>query len=194
MKTDNKYQDVKQECVTDGDGFAGGDAYPNCDGEPCVNVADEEAETEDESVKLAEEAALWRDKYVRLQAEFDNYRKRTLKEKIDLISSAGEEVIKALLPVLDDMDRALQAMETSKDAAAVKEGVVLISNKLRDTLRNKGVSEIEAVGRELDTDFHEAIAKVPAGKGGRGKVVDVVQKGYKLNDKVIRHCKVVVGE
>ncbi len=194
MKTDNTFQGVNQECVTDDDKFVGGEACPNCDGEPCVNVSDGESETEAEPAKMAEEAALWRDKYVRLQAEFDNYRKRTLKERLELISSAGEEVIKALLPVIDDLDRALEAMETSRDAGAVREGVVLISNKLRDTLRNKGVSEIEATGKNLDTDFHEAIAKIPAGESGRGKVVDVVQKGYKLNDKVIRHCKVVVGE
>lgn len=144
--------------------------------------------------KMAEEAAQWRDKYVRLSAEFDNYRKRTLKEKMDLVSSASEEVIKALLPVIDDLERALEATESSCNVEAVREGVVLISNKLRDTLHSKGLTEIEALGKELDTDFHEAVAKVPADNKQKGKIVDVVQKGYKLHDKVIRHCKVVVGE
>ena len=151
--------------------------------------------TEGAGVKMAEEAAQWRDKYVRLSAEFDNYRKRTLKEKMDLISSAGEDVIKALLPVMDDLERALDATQKASDVEAVREGVVLISNKLRDTLRTKGLSEIEAFGQELDTDFHEAVAKIPApDKKQKGKIVDVVQKGYKLHDKVIRHSKVVVGE
>lgn len=159
------------------------------------NVAENESESQTETEKLAEEVAQWRDKYVRLSAEFDNYRKRTLKEKMELVSSAGEDVIKALLPVMDDLERALDAMAKSSDVNSVREGVVLISNKLRDTLRGRGLSEIEAVGQELDTDFHEAIAKIPAADGSqKGKVVDVVQKGYKLNDKVIRHSKVVVGE
>ena len=132
---------------------------------------------------------------MRLSAEFDNYRKRTLKEKMDLMSSAGEDVIKSLLPVMDDLERALAATEKASDVAAVREGVVLISNKLRDTLRGRGLAEIEAVGQELDTDFHEAVAKIPAqDETQKGRIIDVVQKGYKLNDKVIRHSKVVVGE
>lgn len=159
------------------------------------NMADQEPSERTEAEKMAEEAAAWRDKYVRLQAEFDNYRKRTLREKMDMVASAGEEVIKALLPVMDDLERALGATENATDVSAVREGVVLISNKLNDTLRGKGLSEIEALGQELDTDFHEAIAKIPAqDKKQKGKIVDVVQKGYKLHDKVIRHSKVVVGE
>ncbi len=142
MKTNSKYQNTKKEHFNGEDGFIEGEAYPNCDGEPCANVAEDEAPAEAEAVKMTDEAAVWRDKYIRLQAEFDNYRKRTFKERMDLISSAGEDVIKALLPVLDDLDRALEAMKTSKDAGAVKEGVVLISNKLRDTLRSKGVSAV----------------------------------------------------
>lgn len=194
MKSDNKYEDANPEVVNDEETFMEGDACPNREGEPCANVAEPEEEEVAEADKMAEEAALWRDKYLRLQAEFDNFRKRTLKEKMDLVSSAGEDVIKSLLPVMDDMDRALEAMEKSMDAGAVREGVVLISNKLRDTLRAKGVSEIDAAGKVLDTDFHEAVAKIPSQKSNRGKIVDVVQKGYKLNDKVIRHAKVVVGE
>ena len=159
------------------------------------NVAETDAAVKSDVEKMAEEAAQWRDKYVRLSAEFDNYRKRTLKEKMELVSSAGEDVIKSLLPVMDDLERALAATEKSTDVEAVREGVVLISNKLRDTLRGKGLVEIEAFGQELDTDFHEAVAKIPAPEETqKGKIVDVVQKGYKLHDKVIRHSKVVVGE
>lgn len=159
------------------------------------NVAENDTAVKSDAEKMAEEAAQWRDKYVRLSAEFDNYRKRTLKEKMELVSSAGEDVIKSLLPVMDDLERALAATEKSTDVEAVREGVVLISNKLRDTLRGKGLVEIEAFGQELDTDFHEAVAKIPAPEETqKGKIVDVVQKGYKLHDKVIRHSKVVVGE
>lgn len=159
------------------------------------NVAETGAAVRSDAEKMAEEAAQWRDKYVRLSAEFDNYRKRTLKEKMELVSSAGEDVIKSLLPVMDDLERALAATEKVTDVEAVREGVVLISNKLRDTLRGKGLVEIEAFGQELDTDFHEAVAKIPAPEETqKGKIVDVVQKGYKLHDKVIRHSKVVVGE
>lgn len=159
------------------------------------NVAETDAAVKSDVEKMAEEAAQWRDKYVRLSAEFDNYRKRTIKEKMELVSSAGEDVIKSLLPVMDDLERALAATEKSTDVEAVREGVVLISNKLRDTLRGKGLMEIEAFGQELDTDFHEAVAKIPAPEETqKGKIVDVVQKGYKLHDKVIRHSKVVVGE
>lgn len=136
----------------------------------------------------------WKDKYLRLSAEFDNYRKRTLREKMELIESGGEDVIKSMLAVMDDFDRALNAMQSATDVASVREGVELISQKMRDALKAKGVSEIEAVGAPLDTDLHEAVAKFPAGDDKKGKVIDVVQKGYKLKEKVIRYAKVVVGE
>lgn len=164
---------------------------------PCDNMAEESdnlSETPDTTAK-EDEAAEWKDKYLRLSAEFDNYRKRTLKEKMDLITAGGEEVIKSLLVVVDDIDRALAAMETTNEMEPVKEGVKLISQKLNDTLRSKGLSEIEALGKELDTDLHEAVAKIPASSEEmKGKIMDVVQKGYKLRDKVIRYAKVVVGE
>jgi molecular chaperone GrpE len=150
-----------------------------------------------ESAKTAQtnsEAEEWKDKYLRLSAEFDNYRKRTLREKMELIESGGEDVIKSILAVMDDFDRALQAMQSASDVASVREGVELISQKMRDTLKGKGVSEIEAVGQPLDTDLHEAVAKFPAGDDKKGLVIDVVQKGYKLKEKVIRYAKVVVGE
>ena len=150
-----------------------------------------------ESAKTAQmgsEAEEWKDKYLRLSAEFDNYRKRTLREKMELIESGGEDVIKSMLAVMDDFDRALQAMQSASDVASVREGVELISQKMRDTLKAKGVSEIEAVGLPLDTDLHEAVAKFPAGDDKKGLVIDVVQKGYKLKEKVIRYAKVVLGE
>lgn len=181
--------------VTTENGFIEGEAYPNCDGEPCANVADDDDNSAPQAEDFKKQAEEWKDKYMRLSAEFDNYRKRTLKEKMDLITSGGEDIIKAMLTVVDDMDRALAALEVSTDVEAVKKGVELISQKLGDTLRAKGVSEIEALGKELDTDLHEAVAKIPApDKEHSGKILDVVQKGYKLKDKVIRYAKVVVGE
>jgi molecular chaperone GrpE len=135
------------------------------------------------------------DKYIRLSAEFDNYRKRTQREKMDLIKYASEDVMKSLLPVIDDFDRAVKHTHDSVDIDAVKQGLVLIQSKFLDFLKSNGVKEIEAVGLELDTDIHEAITKIPVDdKKLKGKIVDVVEKGYKLNDKVIRFSKVVVGE
>ena len=181
MSKDKETKKSEQEEVKEQPADAAGNGPQEATEGAGVKMAEEEAEKDSAAVKMAEEAAQWRDKYVRLSAEFDNYRKRTLKEKMDLISSAGE--------------RALDATQKASDVEAVREGVVLISNKLRDTLRTKGLSEIEAFGQELDTDFHEAVAKIPApDKKQKGKIVDVVQKGYKLHDKVIRHSKVVVGE
>lgn len=195
MRKDKEQQNAAEQDIKDTEATAA--AEQNEAGQPAedAKMAEEKKKTEDVSEKMAAEIAEWRDKYVRLSAEFDNYRKRTLKEKMELVSSAGEEVIKSLLPVMDDLERALAATEKASDVAAVREGVVLISNKLRDTLRGRGLAEIEAVGLELDTDFHEAVAKIPAqDESQKGRIIDVVQKGYKLNDKVIRHSKVVVGE
>lgn len=135
------------------------------------------------------------DKYLRLSAEFDNYRKRTLKEKSDLLKSAGEDTIVRILPVLDDFERAMAAMQTSKDIEAVKDGINLIYNKLKETLSQLGIKEIESLNLDFNTDLHEAITKIPAPQEDlKGKVVDVVQKGYYLNDKILRFAKVVIGE
>lgn len=159
------------------------------------NVSEDSAEQNAKSSEVADEASEWKDKYLRLVAEFDNYRKRTLKEKMDLIASGGEDVIKSLLAIMDDIDRALDAMTKSNDIEAIRQGVMLIHQKLLDTLHAKGVEEISAIGQELDTDLHEAVAKFPvAEEEKKGKVIDVVQKGYKLKDKVVRFAKVVVGE
>lgn len=194
MKKEEKRQVAEQERFANGDAAAGEAKSPEGDGKACDNVAEETPAQAAGTAKMADDAAEWRDKYVRLSAEFDNYRKRTLREKMELVSSAGEDVIKSLLPVLDDFERAIKAIEKSEGCDTLLEGVVLIAGKLKETLRSKGLAEIEAMGKVLDTDLHEAVAKVPAGKGDKGKVVDVVQRGYKLNDKVIRHAKVVVGE
>ena len=145
------------------------------------------------TAKLAEA----NDKYIRLAAEFDNYRRRVAKEKLELISTAGEDVIKGLLPVLDDCERALQVLENSTDseaAKAAKEGTELIYNKLMGYLKSKGLAPIDAVGKELDTDFHEAVAQFPVQEADKkNKIFDVTQQGYTLNGKVIRFAKVVVG-
>jgi molecular chaperone GrpE len=146
---------------------------------------------EELSAKVAEFA----DKYLRLQAEFDNFRKRTMKEKADLIKSGGESVLVSILPVIDDFERALSLMKDIPDADAGKTGTQLIYNKFTEFLKNNSVKEIEAVNETFDVDRHEAITKIPAPSDEmKGKVVDVVQKGYILNDKVIRFAKVVIGE
>lgn len=136
------------------------------------------------------------DKYLRLAAEFDNYRKRTMKEKAELIKNGGEKVLCNLLPVLDDLERAISMMETATDVNAVKEGVELIHTKFLNTLGQDGLSKINSCANsDFNTDYHEAVALIPApSKDLKGKILDTVQNGYTLNDKVIRHSKVVVGE
>ena len=135
------------------------------------------------------------DKYLRLSAEFDNYRKRTLKEKMELSKSAGESLLISILPVMDDFERGMQTISNAEDIKAIKEGINLIYNKFSDFLNQNGVKEINAIKKEFNIDFHEAITKIPAPKKDlKGKVVDVIEKGYTLNEKVIRYSKVVIGE
>ena len=149
----------------------------------------QEKALEEEKAKYAE----LNDKYLRLFSEFDNFRKRTAKEKLDLTVTASENVIKDILPVLDDFERALQNLEKNGNEADLQ-GVTLIFNKLKDTLKKKGLEEIEAMGAEFNTDEHEALTMIPAPEEDKkGKVLDVIQKGYKLNGKVIRFARVVVG-
>jgi molecular chaperone GrpE len=152
----------------------------------------------DEKVLLAgleEKLKEKEDKYLRLAAEFDNYRKRTLREKAELSKLVGSDIISGLLPVIDDLDRAIESMADTKDVDAMQKGIMLIRDKFREFLKQKGVSEIRALGLEFDTDLHEAITKIPApDKKDKGKIVDVILKGYILHDKVIRYAKVVVGE
>ena len=136
-----------------------------------------------------------RDKYLRLSAEFDNYRKRTLKEKAELIKNGGEKTLTAILPVLDDFERALKNMEASEETKAMKEGVELIFSKFQKILGQEGLQKIETEGQAFDTDFHEAIALIPAPSDDlKGKILDCVQTGYMLNEKVIRHAKVAVAQ
>jgi molecular chaperone GrpE len=135
------------------------------------------------------------DKYLRLSAEFDNYRKRTLKEKIELTKSAGEELLRNILPVMDDFERALQTIDSTNEISAVKQGINHIYTKFKEFLNQYGVREIDANEKDFNLDFHEAVTKIPVEKEGlKGKVVDVIVKGYILHDKVIRYSKVVVGE
>ena len=154
-----------------------------------------EEELEKELEKAQEEIEEQKDKYLRLSAEFDNYRKRTMKEKAELILNGGEKSLSSILPVVDDFERAIKTMETATDVNAVKEGVELIYNKFMAVLDQNGVKVIETKDQPLDTDFHEAIAVIPApSEAQKGKILDCVQTGYTLNDKVLRHAKVVVGE
>ena len=154
---------------------------------------EEQLEKELEEAQTAIEEQ--KDKYLRLSAEFDNYRKRTIKEKAELILNGGEKSISSILPVIDDFERAIKTMETAKDVSAVTEGVELIYNKFMAVLAQNGVKVIETKDQPLDTDYHEAIAVIPApSEEQKGKILDCVQTGYTLNDKVIRHAKVVVGE
>lgn len=135
------------------------------------------------------------DKYLRLTAEFDNYRKRTLKERIEFMKNAGEDILINFLPVMDNIDRAVNSVNEAKDLDAVKEGISLIHKNLFDFLKERGIKEIESIGEVFDTDLHEAITKIPAPEEDlKGKVVDVIEKGYKLKEKVLRYAKVVVGE
>lgn len=152
--------------------------------------------TDAEKLEVAnEEIATLKDKYLRQVAEFDNYRKRTMKEKTELILNGGEKVLNALLPVLDDLERATQSFEKSDDVNTLKEGVGLIIDKLNKALTSQGLQKMDTVGKAFDTDYHEAVALIPAQQEEqKNHVVDCVQAGYMLNDKVLRHAKVVVGQ
>jgi molecular chaperone GrpE len=145
--------------------------------------------------ELQKELQEQKEKYLRLSADFDNFRKRTLKEKMEMSKQAGENIFIKILPVLDDLERAMKFIEEAKDMEAVKEGMLLIYNKFKEYLKQQGVSEIDALHQVFNTDMHEAITQIPAEKKKLiGKVVDCVEKGYYLNDKVIRYSKVVIGK
>ena len=157
-----------------------------------VNVQVQEMEAK--IAQLEETVAKDKDDYIRLMAEFDNYRRRTAQEKLEIVSMASTETIKGLLPVLDDCERAIKVLQESNDIAAAKEGTELIYNKLMGYLKSKGLAVIEAQDSDFDTDLHEAVAQFPVeDPEKKGKVFDVVQTGYTLNGKVIRFAKVVVG-
>ena len=159
--------------------------------EPLSEVDQLKLQLAEAEAKIAE----LQDRYLRQAAEFDNYRKRTMKEKADLIKSAAEKVIVAELPIVDDMDRALDNMEKGMDADACIEGFKLIAQKFKNTLTQQGLEKIDTDGQDFDTDYHEASALIPAPTEElKGKILDCVQAGYKLGDKVIRHAKVAVGQ
>ena len=163
-----------------------------------ANETEETPATEETAVsaedKLKNELSQANDKYLRLYAEFDNFRRRTQKERADERQNAGKDVVAALLPVLDDFERAMKAMETAADVNAVKEGVALVQHKLKNILSQKGLKEMTSKGEPFDAEIHEAITNIPAPTDDlKGKVVDELEKGYYLNDKVVRFAKVVVG-
>lgn len=154
-----------------------------------------QAEEMDKVAELENEVAEQKDKYLRLYSEFDNYRRRTSKERLELLKTAGEDVLTSLLPVIDDFERARKSMEDTDDISSVKEGIDLVYVKFLNTLTHQGLEPFDSIGEEFDADLHEAVTKIPAPSADmKGKIVDEIEKGYKLNDKVIRYAKVVVGE
>ncbi len=179
LNTENtKKQEVKEE--------------ENVKKEQQTEETTQQSEKEDDCEKKLAES---QEKYMRLAAEYDNYRKRTMKEKMDLIKSGGEDVLVNILPVIDNFERALKAIDETDDVEAVKEGIHLIYKDFMEYLKQRGVTEIETVGQKFDTDLHEAVAQMPAqSEEQKGTVIDVIQKGYKLNGKVIRFAKVVVAQ
>lgn len=171
----------------------------NAEQQAAAEAAEEQQEVADPVMQELEAAKATieeqKDKYLRLSAEFDNYRKRTMKEKAELIKNGGEKAISAILPILDDLERALQNMQKADDVKAMYEGIDLIYQKFLKGLSQEGLQKMEPVGETFDTDYHEAVALIPApSEDQKGKVLDCVQTGYKLNDKVIRHAKVVVAQ
>jgi len=170
----------------------------HCEGNACEEQEaeqDKEEKAKDPIEELCLKIADMNDKYLRLSAEFDNYRKRTLKEKIELTKSAGEQILVNILPVMDNFERALQSIDTTEDVVALKEGVDLIYLNFKDFLLHNGVKEVECVSTDFDPELQEAITKIPAPTEElKGKVVDCIQKGYTLHDKVIRFPKVIIGE
>ena len=189
-KQHTENQEIKDQTITNDQSEAATQDASKSD-----NMAeDKSAETDTVAEKSPEEQIDWKDQYIRLQAEFDNFRKRTLREKMELIENGGRDVLKAILPILDDMQRATAASEKSDDINALREGEKLVVQKFIDTLRQNKVVEIEALDAQFDENLHEAVARFAAGEDKSGKVIDVVERGYMLGDKVLRYAKVVVGE
>jgi molecular chaperone GrpE len=163
--------------------------------EESENLSSENAESQISAEdKLKAEATEWNNKYLRLYAEFDNFKRRTSKERLELLQIAGKDVISDLLTVLDDFERAQKSIETATDILSVKEGVTLVQHKLKSILTQKGLKEMESIGKEFDADLHEGITSIPAPSSDlKGKILDELEKGYLLNDKVIRFAKVIIG-
>ncbi len=187
---------LNEEPVQETDNKAEAEAAAETEEKPAEEEKEEEkAEEKDPLEKAQEEIAELKDKWLRSVAEFENYRKRTLKERAELILNGGEKVITAILPILDDMERAIENGAKTDDPQVLREGMELIYQKFMKTLEAQGVSKIETKDADFDTDVHEAVAMVPGmGDDKKGKVIDCLQNGYKLNDKVIRHAKVAVGQ
>ena len=194
MDKNEKYQENNEETINNIDPAQQAEETNN---ENVVGeeTLDEKSQLEQKLAEAAEKIATLEDKYLRQVAEFDNYRKRTMKEKAELIKNGGERAIESILPVLDDFERALLTMEKNDNAAEIRVGVELIYNKFVTILKQNGLQKIETEGKDFDTDYHEAIAMVPTPDASqKGKVLDCIQTGYMLNDRVIRHAKVAVGE
>ena len=200
-----KKEKVYNEQVTEDEKNPSTEASPTGKQPEGDNVAEKPETAADTLADAAEPAAQegpdfaalvaeWQDKYLRLQAEFDNFRKRTIREKMELVETGGRDVLLEMLPVRDDVQRAVAAMEKSDDIEALRSGVRLISQKFTEALRRKGVTEIDCLGKEFDADLCEAVARFAAGEEKKGKVIDVVQTGYKLGERMLRFAKVVVGE
>lgn len=194
-------KEKESEKAENQDNTATEEAEEKQDTEAEENAADtdkENEEKEEEKDPLAEalkEIEILKDKYLRSVAEFDNYRKRTLKEKTELILNGSEKAVQAFLPIIDDMERAIENAEKTDDIEVIREGMKLIHQKTNKMMESLGVKEIKTEDADFDTDYHEAVAMVPGmGDDKKGKVLDCVQKGYTLNDKVIRHAKVAVGQ
>lgn len=201
-----KEEKVYNEAVKDGEKSASETGQTTAETAADANMADAAAASADTmsvegerpegeaAAELESVLAEWQDKYMRLQAEFDNYRKRTIREKMELVETGGRDVLLAMLPVRDDVQRAVAAMEKSDDIEALRAGVQLIAQKFTEALRQKGVTEIEVKDKEFDAELCEAVARFAAGEEKKGKVIDVVQTGYRLGERVLRFAKVVVGE
>lgn len=198
---DVKNEQQQQNNVSDSDNLNNGQQPQNTEEVSAVNDSTENnagdstetSPTPEELMK--QEIDQLNDKYIRLFAEFDNYKRRTAKERLDLMGSANKETVVSMLPVLDDFERAFKAFENANDVTALKEGVELIFTKFKNIMVSKGVKPMESIGQPFNIDFHEAITNIPApSEELKGKVVDEVEKGYFLNDKVVRFAKVVVGE
>ena len=180
-------EEVKEETQQPGEQAPG-----QTDGQAAEQTPEHPAS--DDTQELKDKLAAANDSYLRLAAEFDNFRRRSAKERLDLVTMANEKLIQEMLPIIDDFERALAALRDSEDSASAKEGTELIYNKIIAFLKKNGVSEIEALGQEFDTDYHEAVAQFPVEDAQqKNKVVEVAQKGYKMGDKVIRYAKVVIG-
>jgi len=193
---------TEKEIVIDEVNLQEGPKDDVCDENCSDNMSEEELENTDtltenetETVGISATPEVdWYDKFLRLQAEFDNYRKRTLKEKMDLVENGGRNVLRTMIEVRDDVQRTVIAMGKSDDVNILREGVTLVANKFTETLKQNNVVEIDIKGKDFDSDFSEAVARFAAGEDNKGKVIDVIETGYMLNDKVLRFAKVVVGE